>query len=86
MRKMPRKWARISVALMAAGIFLACLGVMIKSYAPIIPGFVLLGAAVGIKLSKLRCPYCTAFTTTPQWFGSGNKRCRKCKQFIEYDY
>lgn len=86
MRKMSRKWARISIALMAAGVLLVCVGVMLKSYVPIVPGFVLLAAAVGVKLSKLRCPHCTAFATTPQWFGSGNKKCKKCKRFIEYDY
>ncbi len=85
-RKMSRKWARISISLMTAGLLLAFVGVMADTYMPIVPGFALLGAAVGVKLTKLRCPYCTAFATTPQWFGNDNKKCRKCKRFIQYDY
>ena len=86
MRKMSRKWARISIALMTAGLLLAFAGVMAETYITIVPGFALLLAAVVVKLTRLRCPYCTAFTTTPQWFGTGNKKCRKCKQLIYYDY
>lgn len=83
--KMSRKWARLSIVLLAAGAALACAGVMLDQIAPIIPGFVLMLAAVAIKLTKLRCPNCGAFTTTPQWSGNGNKRCKKCNQPIKYD-
>lgn len=83
---MSRKWARVSISLLAVGLFLTLMGVLMNSYIPIVPGFALLAAAVYVKLTKLRCPYCTAFQTTPQWFGDGNKKCRKCKQLIYYDY
>lgn len=85
-RRMSRKWARISISLLAVGLLLTFIGVLAGSYIPVAPGFALLAAAVWVKLTKLRCPYCTAFQTTPQWFGNGNKKCRKCKQFIQYDY
>ncbi len=84
--KLSRKWARISIVLLAAGALLACLGVIIDSYVPEIPGFALMTAAVAVKLTRLRCPYCRSFTTTPQWFRSGNKKCSKCKKLLEYDY
>lgn len=85
MRKIPRKFAKISIICFVLGIAMFLLFVGFKNIIFVGVGIGFMYVSILIKMQLLKCPYCGFKGFMPSWAKINIIKCKNCNESFSYD-